>query len=85
MSIPQSRDFSLFGGNCGCRASDRLPIPPISPNRATFGKRVADPVFTKLLRYSYRSACVGAIRAAFRAGIQAASMVTTTIDGTTAI
>jgi hypothetical protein len=48
MLIPQARDFSLFGGNCGCRASDRLPIPQISANRAAFGKRcVADLVFTK--------------------------------------
>jgi hypothetical protein len=48
MLIPQARDFSLFAGNCGCRASDRLPIPQISANRAAFGKRcVADLVFTK--------------------------------------
>ena len=40
-------------------------------------RRVAD------LRYSYRSACVGAIRAALRAGTYTASIVTTTIDGTT--
>jgi hypothetical protein len=59
MSIPQSRDFSLLGGNCGCRASDRLPIPQVSACRAAFGKRcVADLVFTKQPRYSYRSAWV---------------------------
>lgn len=33
--------------------------------------------------YSYRSACVGAIRDARRAGTYAASIVTSTIDGTT--
>ena len=34
-------------------------------------------------RYSYRSACVGGIRVALRAGSQAASSVARNIDGTT--